>query len=227
MKSKKNLLEQLKSLPYFSKDSVCQLGKQLGLADASVDTYISRFLKHKEILRLKKGLYISADFFSKRRNDIYYSFYLANIIRTPSYISSWSALQFYNLTAEVIYSITSVTPKVTRSYKTKAGIFTYQSIKEELFLDFSLMQGKSASFISPVLLTEKSIDGQSVRLDFFIASPAKALFDLLYFKTHQFRGVRLKDAKVLVEELRIDVNEMDKKEQTKFYTMIKKYLNDE
>jgi len=51
MKSKKNLLEQLKSLPHFSKDSLSQLGKQLGLADATVDTYISRFLKRKEIFQ--------------------------------------------------------------------------------------------------------------------------------------------------------------------------------
>ena len=136
MKSKRNLLEQLKSLPYFSKDSLYQLAKQLGLADTTVDTYISCFLKHKEILQLKKGLYISADSFSKNRSNISYSFYLANIIRTPSYISSWSALQFYNLTTEVIYSITSVTPKVTKSYTTKAGNFTYNSIKKELFSGF-------------------------------------------------------------------------------------------
>jgi len=206
MKSKKNLLEQLKSLPHFSKDSLYQLGKQLGLADTSVDTYISRFLKHKEILQLKRGVYVSTDFFNKNKGDISYSFYLANIIRTPSYVSSWSALQFYNLATEAIYSITSVTPKVTRTYKTKTGNFTYQSIKEVFFSDFSLIKG---TFV------------------FFIASPAKALFDLLYFKTHQFRGVRSKDIKALVEELRIDINEMEKKEQTKFYTMTKKQVNDE
>lgn len=214
MKSKENLLEQLKSLPHFSKDSLCQLGKQLGLADSTVNTYISRFLKYKEILQLKKGLYTSSDFFSKNKTDISYSFYLANIIRIPSYVSLWSALQFYNLTTEAIYSITSVTPKVTRNYTTKAGIFTYRSIKKGLFSDFSLMQGKVT-------------DGQPARLDFFIASPAKALFDLLYFKTHQFRGVRFKDIKTLVEELRIDIDEMDKKEQLKFYTMTKKYINNE
>ncbi|MBI5150261.1 MAG: hypothetical protein HZA28_05785 [Candidatus Omnitrophica bacterium] len=208
MKSKKNLLEQLKSLPHFSKDSLYQLGKQLGLADATVDTYISRFLKHKEILQLKKGLYISADFFSKNRGNISYSFYLANIIRTPSYVSSWSALQFYNLTTEAIHGITSVTPKVTRNYKTKAGNFTYQSIKGDLFSGFSLVHGAG-------------------EFDFFIASPAKALFDLLYFKTRQLRGVRSKDIKTLVEELRIDIEEMDKKERAKFNTMIRKYLNDE
>ncbi len=206
MKSKRNLLEQLKSLPYFSKDSICQLGRPLGLKDTTVDTYISRFLKHKEIFQLKKGLYVSSDFFNKNSGDISYSFYLANIIRTPSYVSSWAALQFYNLTTEAIYGITSVTPKVTRNYKTKTGNFSYQSIQEDLFLDFSLMREK---------------------FDFFIASPAKALFDLLYFKTRQFRGVRFKDIKTLVEELRIDIDEMDKKERSRFYAMTKEYLNDE
>ena len=214
MKSKRNLLEQLKSLPHFSKDSLYQLAKQLGLADATVDTYISRFLKHKEILQLKNGLYISADFFSKNRSNISYYFYLANIIRTPSYISSWSALQFYNLTTGAIYNITSVTPKVTRDYTTKAGNFTYNSIKKELFSGFSLMKGKA-------------VNEQPMRLDFFIASPAKALFDLLYFKTHQLRGVQLKDIKTIVEELRIDIDEMDKKEQLKFYAMTKGYITNE
>jgi len=201
MKSKRNLLDQLKSLPYFSKDSIYQLGEPLGLKESTVDTYISRFLKRKEMFQLKKGLYVSTDFFNKNKGDISYAFYLANIIRTPSYVSSWAALQFYNLTTEAIHAITSITPKVTRAYKTKAGSFAYQSIKNELFADFSLINGT---------------------FDFFIASPAKALFDLLYFKTRQFRGVRSKNIKTLVEDLRIDIDEMDKKEQSKFYTKIKK-----
>jgi len=120
-------------LSHFSKDSIYQLGKQMGLADATLDTYISRFLKHKEIIQLKRGLYITTDFFIKNRPDVSYSFYLANIIRTPSYVTSWSALQFYNLTTEAIHGIISATPKVTRTYKTKAGYFIYQSIKQDLF----------------------------------------------------------------------------------------------
>ncbi len=201
MKSKSNLLEQLKSLPYFGKDTVYQLGKQLGLKDSTVETYISRFLKYKEIYRLKNGLYVSADFFDKNRNDISYSFYLANIIRTPSYVSSWAALQYYNLTTEAIHSVTSITPKVTRDYQTKAGNFAYQSINKEFFSGFSLAKGK---------------------FDFFIASPSKALFDLLYFRTRQFRGISPENIKTLVGELRVDIDEMSKEEQKKFYTMIKK-----
>jgi len=202
MKSKKNLLEQLKLLPYFRKNTVYQMATALGLTGATVDTYISRFLKYKEILPLKNGLYVSADFFEKNRSDISYSFYLANIIYTPSYVSSWAALQYYNLATEAIHTITSVTSKVTRAHETKAGNFTYQSINKKLFSDFSLVSGT---------------------FDFFIATPSKALFDLLYFTTHQFRGVELTYINTLIEELRIDIDEMDKEEQSKFYTMIKKY----
>ena len=201
MKSKKNLLEQLKSLSYFSKDTLYQLGKQLGLQDSTVHTYVSRFLKYKEIIQLKRGLYVSTDFFEKNKNDVSYAFYLANIIRTPAYVSSWAALQYYNLTTEAIHSITSVTPKVTRVYQTKAGHFLYQSIKKDLFSDFFLTKGK---------------------FDFYIASPSKALFDLLYFRTRQFRSVRPENIKALVEELRIDIDEMDKREQENFYYLVKR-----
>ncbi len=205
MKSKNNLIEQLKTLPHFSKNTVYQLGIQLGLKDSTVDTYISRLLKYKEIYRLKNGLYVSADFFDKNKNDISYSFYLGNILRTPSYISSWTALQYYNLTTEAIHSITSVTQKVTREYQTKAGNFAYQSINKEIFSDFSLVKGK---------------------FDFYIAFPSKALFDLLYFRTNQFRGVTVENIRMMIEELRIDIDEMDKAEQDKFYSMIKKYFNE-
>lgn len=200
MKSKKNLLEQLKNLPYFSKSIVCQLGTQLGLKSATVNTYISRFLKFKEIFQLKRGVYVSLDFYNKNKDDISYLFYLANVIRAPSYISSWAALQYYNLVTEVIHSVTSVTLKVTREYQTKTGSFTYQSIKKDLFSDFSLVKGK---------------------FDFFIASPSKALFDLLYFRTHQFRGISLESIYKLIEELRIDIDEIDSAEREKFSLMIK------
>jgi len=205
MKSRKNLIEQLKFLPHFGKSTIYQLGIQLGLKDSTVNTYISRFLRCKEIIQLKRGMYVSTDFFEENKNDVSYLFYLANIIRTPSYVSSWTALQYYNLTTEAIRSVTSVTLKVTRDYQIKPGNFSYQSIKKELFSGFSLTKGK---------------------FDFFIASPSKALFDLLYFKTHQFRGITLEKIKALIEELRIDIDEMDKTEQKKFYKMIKKYFHE-
>ncbi|MDP1688781.1 MAG: hypothetical protein Q8L47_01460 [bacterium] len=205
MKSKSNLLEQLKSLPHFSKNTVFQLGKQLRLKDSTVNVYISRFLKYKDIIQLKRGLYVSTDFFDKNRNDVSYSFYLANVIRTPSYISSWAALQYYNLATEAIHSVTSVTIKVTKKYQTKAGNFAYQSISKDLFTDFSLAKGK---------------------FDFYIASPSKALFDLLYLRTRQFNNLSVEQIKAMISELRIDIDEISKEEQEKFYSMINKYSHE-
>jgi len=205
--AKNNLLEELKSLPYFKKDRILQLGKdenRYNLKDGTVNMYISRYLKHKDIVALKGGMYVTTDFYNKNKSDVSYLFYLANVLRTPSYVSSWTALQYYNLTTEVIHTITSVTPKVTRDYKTKIGSFSYQSIKNDLFSDFSLVNDK---------------------FDFFIATPSKALFDLLYFKTRQFRGIEFKDIDLLIEELRIDINEMDKVEREKFYLMVKNYIH--
>ncbi len=203
MKSKKNLLEQLKTLPHFNKNTVYQLGRQLELKDSTIDTYISRFLKYKDILQLKNSLYVTTDFFENNRSDISYFFYLANIIRTPSYVSSWVALQYYNLVTEVVHPITSVTLKVTREYQTKVGNFAYQSIKKDFFSDFSLVNGK---------------------FDFYIASPAKALFDLLYFRTRQLKGVNLENIKKMIEELRIDFDEMGEVEKEKFYSLINKNI---
>lgn len=206
MKYREILIEQLKSLPYFSKKAICQLSKQYGLKNTTVDTYISRSLARKDMLQLKKGMYVTGDFYEKNKGDISYKFYLANVIKSPSYVSSWTTLQYYDLTTEVIKNIISVTPKVTRTYNNKAGNFTYHSIKKEFFSEFSLVKGKG-KFI------------------FFIASPPKALFDLLYFRTHQFRGVLFEEVPGIIKELRIDIEEMEKKEQTTFYTMIKNYLS--
>lgn len=202
MKYREVLVEQLKTTPYFTKEAVSQLGGQYGIKGATIDSYVTKSLACKDFLPLKRGLYITSDFYNRNKGDISYTFYLANILRRPSYVSSWTALQYYNLTTEIIHTVTSITPKITRSYVTKTNTFTYQSIKKDLFSNFTLMKGT---------------------FDFFIASPSKALFDLLYFKTNQFRGVKLEAIGAFVEGLRIDIDEMDESEHAKFYALVKKY----
>lgn len=207
---KKNLLAELKILPSFTKEDVFQLGREkrkYNLSKSTIDTYIARFLKNKDIIPLKRGAYVAADFYDKHKNNTAFLFYLANILRKPSYVSSWTALQYYGLSTEVMHTVMSVTAKKTSGYKTKIGTFAYQSIKKELITNFSLIKDDENGF------------------DYFIATPAKALFDLLYFKTRQFRGVAFKDVDSLIEELRIDMSEMNKKEREKFYSMIKEYTS--
>ena len=203
MKYREILIEQLKPLPYFDKETIYQLSRQYGIKNTTVDSYISRSLARKDFIQLKKGMCVTDDFYEKNKNEISYTFYLANVIRTPSYVSSWMALQYYNLTTEVIRTVTSVTSKVTRDYRTKVGNFAYHSIRKELFSEFHLVKGK---FV------------------FFIASPSKALFDLLYFKTRQFRGVHVKEIRGIVGELRIDLDTMKKKDRAAFYTLVDNFL---
>ena len=204
--AKTNLIEELKPLPYFNKDRILQLGKnkkKYNLTDNTINTYISRFLKHKEIIPLKRGMYINTDFYNNNKNNISYFYFLANILRKPSYVSSWTALQYYSLTTEIIHTITSVTFKITRNYKTKIGTFSYQSINKDIFSDFYLVNKE---------------------FDFFIATPAKALFDFLYFKTKQFKGLRFNDIDALISDLRIEITDLEKNERNKFYSMVKKYI---
>ncbi|MBI2444594.1 MAG: hypothetical protein HYV42_05145 [Candidatus Magasanikbacteria bacterium] len=205
MKYREILISQLKSLPYFSKETVVLLSKQYDLKPATVDSYISRSLARKDFIAFKNGLYVTADFYYQNAGDISYTFYLANIMCPPSYVSSWSALQYYELATEAIGTVTSVTAKITRIHNNRAGSFSYQFIKKNLFSDFTLIRGK---------------------FDFFIATPAKALFDLIYFKTHAFRGIRdIAAVDGMIDSLRIDIAEMETKERDAFYTKVKKYLS--
>jgi hypothetical protein len=207
MKYSEVLLDHVKPLPYFEKDSLSLLGEPYGIKKSTVDTYISRYLKNKDIIDLKKrGVYVTDSFCKRHQGDISYRFYLANVLRTPSYVSSWTALQYYNLTTDIIHDITSVTTKTTRTCTTKVGNFTYHSIKKDLFSGFT----KSDTVFS-----------------FFIASPSKALFDLLYFRTRRFSGMTCADIDELIDELRIDINEMERKEREAFYVLVKKYLHHE
>ena len=67
MKYREILIEQLKKQPFFTKKDIHQLSEQYGLKSTTVDTYISRSLKRKELIPLKRGLYMSADFFDKNK----------------------------------------------------------------------------------------------------------------------------------------------------------------
>jgi predicted transcriptional regulator of viral defense system len=203
MKSSKNLLEQLKILPFFDKNTVLSLAEPLKIGKSTVDTYISRYLGRKDLIGLKNGMYVSSEFFSANKGDASYIFYLANIIYSPSYVSSWSALQHYGMTTESIYGTTSMALKTSRRYLVKPiGDFSYRSIRRDLFTGFSMEKG---------------------RFEYFIASPAKALFDLLYFRTNGLRGIGPADALRLAEDLRVDIDEMGAEEKDKFIELIKNY----
>ena len=200
MKYQAEIINELKTKPSFTKKVFIDVSSKYNLKTSTINSYIVRSFAQNKIIKLKRGVYVTEEFYSKHYSDISYKYYLANILRKPSYISSWTALEYYNLATESIHSIISITPKITREYKTKTGTFSYHSITLKYFSDFVLIKKN---------------------FEFYIATPSKALFDLLYFKTNGFRGIKHEEISKYIESLRIDIDEMGVVEKGKLLKMIK------
>src|SRR5574344_2616600 len=110
-----------------------------------------------KIIRLKKGLYVIAPSISRLPLS---TELIANHIYSPSYVSMSSALRYYGLIPEAVYSTQSMTIKHSRSYDTPVGCFEYTYMNRDSF---------SIGVIS--------IDTQGYT--FLMATPEKALCDLI------------------------------------------------
>ena len=97
----------------------------------------------------------------------------ANLIYQPSYISLHTALSFYNLIPEAVYTITSITTKKTNQFNTPVGNFSYNNVKSSLFgfghtlLNFN--NDSQIEFNNMRLLHRKILFGELEKavLDFF------------------------------------------------------------
>ena len=156
------LKEMLEKLAYYTKQN---LNLYLNKEGESLNYWIKKLINKQILIPIKKGLYVSSFYLDKVREkkemDKYLE-YLASIIRYPSYISLEYALAKYGLIPESTYAITSITIKTTRTYQSKITTFLYRNIKDSLFTGF----------------IEEKYNKQVIK----IATPAKALFDYLYFK---------------------------------------------
>jgi len=148
---------------------------------------ITNLLKRKEIIRIKKGIYVFGENYAHRpvSREI-----LANMIYGPSYISLDYALQYYGLIPERVEAVTSVTIKRSRRFSTPIGLFTYRGIPMKAY----------QTGIDQVALE----DGRS----FLIAIREKALCD----KVDQDRGTAVRTQKemrsYLIDSLRINPEDL-------------------
>ena len=140
-----------KGLYVFSPREFCGI---LGIPLKTGAVFISRNLKSGLFIKLRNNYYMLKD----SHLPLYA---LANKLYQPSYVSLETALSHYGIIPEVVYTVTSVTTKPTREFKTPKSIFSYQRIKKSVFAGYS-----------PV-----TIEGHVVLL----AEPEKALADYLYF----------------------------------------------
>jgi len=135
------------------------------------DYQLSLWQKQGYIKKIKNGLYLFAENESSVSPEE-----LAAKIYSPSYISLERALAFYGLIPEIVYGITSVTPKTTRRFKNEFALFIYRHIKPALFFGYKEIKSGMASYL--------------------IAEPEKALLDYLYLN-------QIKDS-VTWDELRLN-----------------------
>ena len=109
------------------------------------------------IIRLKKGLYVVDP---KVSHIVLSTELIANHLYSPSYVSMQTALRYYGLIPEAVYTVQSMTLKHTRSFDTPLGHYEYQMISRKAV---------------PIGIT--SINKQNYA--FLMATPEKALCDLI------------------------------------------------
>jgi len=143
------------ALPIFS------LKQGLRILSASYDSgknQLSRWTKKGYLVRLKNGLYAVSDIALRGHLSEYL---IANMLYQPSYVSLEAALSYYGLIPELVYNITSITPKPTRRFKVGDTTYIYRTLMPKSFTGYRVAESDS--------------------LHFRIAELEKALVDYYYF----------------------------------------------
>lgn len=145
---------------------------------------ISELLKSKELISLRRGLYIIGPEIDLPKPE---PFLIANHLRGPSYVSLESALSYWNMIPERVYEISSVTTKTSKQYKTPVGRFSYKQLKTPYY-SYGI----------------KMIE-YSAKQTILIASREKALCDKIVLTPKiNLRSIK-QTQEFLIEDLRIDI----------------------
>ncbi|QTA81223.1 Uncharacterized protein dnl_35540 [Desulfonema limicola] len=116
----------------------------------------------KDIIRVKKGLYV----LGKDYNKPYNKYVLSNLIYGPSYITGQTALEFWNMIPERVELIISMTTKRKKKFETPVGSFSYLYCPKPAF---------------PIGI---KLENAGDEKNFLIASSEKALCDIVAMQTH-------------------------------------------
>jgi predicted transcriptional regulator of viral defense system len=139
---------------------------------------ISRWTSKGRLIRLRSGLYALAPPFRKVTP---HPFVVANRMVRPSYVSLQSALSYHSVIPETVPVTTSVTTARPGRFSTALGDFIFRHLKAALFRGF------------------RTVDVGS-RDDAVIATPEKALLDLLYLEKGS-------DSVAFLDGLRLELGE--------------------
>ena len=145
---------------------------------------ISELEKAKEIIRLKRGMYVVNPTVSGK---LLSTELIANQLYGPSYISLQSALRYYGLIPETVYTMRSMTVKHARRFENLIGRFDYIYCPHKYF---------------SIGVTQVLKDGYS----FVIATPEKALCDLIAYTPNLNLRYQKEIITYLEEDIRFDMD---------------------
>jgi predicted transcriptional regulator of viral defense system len=187
-------LKPLEKVPYFTITGFKQV---LGADEADtqrIREMLSRWVKKRHIIRLKKGIYMTQRFYEQNQSHASFLPAVSSIILPQSYVSLDYVLQRAGILTDVTYPITAVTPKNTRLVENACGTFVFRHIKLPLYTGFS-----QDTFFGVI---------------FHLASVAKALFDYFYLRPLP-RGMRTHKIN-LAGELRLNLGALSSEVQREF-----------
>ncbi len=154
------LREKLATVPYITSTMLTQLKE---VKDGSVRQWTSRQLARGELLKIKRGLYMSRDYYWSARQQPHFVAAVSQLIEPQSYLTGAYVLQRYSVLSESVFSVTAATSKHAKVVHNQIATFEYTQLKQSLFTGFQQVW--------------------SGQLWGFEASLAKALFDYFYWRT--------------------------------------------
>jgi len=193
----KEILSRLAGMPYFTVEGLSVFNYK----DTYLRVVLSRMEERGDVIRLKRGFYIShayCDAAKAAGNWTRYLEFIAARLYSPAYLSLDYVLYKHNLLTEVPVNFTLITANKTAVYKNALGLFSYHKIKKPLFCGYKT--ANEAGF--PV----------------YTASKAKALFDFIYLRRKLLTGP---DA---FKTLRLNLENLDRTDIAEFkqYAVISK-----
>lgn len=169
-------------------DNLAVIDAEILLAGVSnqvpIKVQISRWQKSKKLIQLKRGFYLLSQPYRKTAVN---EFFIASLLKKPSYISLEKALEYHDLIPEGVPVYTSVTTKRPGKIVTKIGTFDYRHIKNSLFWGYD------------------SIDMNKQTV--FMATAEKAILDFFYLKGGKKSAGYLNEMRLQNLE-KVDVNKL-------------------
>ena len=151
-------LQELNSIKkiYFGYEEIARV---FGISLDSAKVTASRYVRQGLLLRVKRNLYVRREVWNAATVEEKFS--LANLAQVPSYISLTTALEYYEITTQMLRNFyESVAIKRTKEINLNGSVFRYTKLTSDLYFGF---------------IKEKGV---------FIATPEKALLDAFYLMSY-------------------------------------------